>query len=311
MTWTLALLAATCTGLGGDGEPSLGRLVILGGGPTTPEVRAKTLELAGGPKARVLIVPFASNSPTAGENSANFWRDGGAENVGVLDLTDPAVARAEVARADLIWIRGGSQVLLMRTMADTGVPEAIRERFHRGGIVAGTSAGAAVMSAVMITGYAGRRGTPEGQLAKLGEGLGLWPEVIVDQHFVKRKRHERLKRAVLDHPELLGIGIDESTAVVVQGRSFEVIGPSEVIVFDARRPATTPPMAPAPEPAVATAEAPGVIDAAMVVLKAGMTFDLDRGILEATAPVTAAAPAAEPIAEAVAPTPALSPAMQD
>jgi cyanophycinase len=105
----------------------------------------------------------------------------------------------------------------------------IRERHARGMVAGGTSAGAAVMSKVMIAGDASKAGEPP----LIAEGLGLWPEAIVDQHFVARGREPRLRVAVKMHPELLGVGIDEGTAVLVRGNDFEVIGGS-VTVIDAR-----------------------------------------------------------------------------
>ena len=99
-------------------------------------------------------------------------------------------------------------------------------------MIGGTSAGAAVMSKVMITGTGDAK---DGKVAPpLGEGLGLWSGAIVDQHFVKRGRETRLRAAIQAHPELLGVGIDESTFVIVKGNEFEVGGKSTVLVLDAR-----------------------------------------------------------------------------
>ena len=190
----------------------------------------------------------------------------GASEVAILNPADPKGAVAAIDEADLIWVRGGNQNLLMDALAGTEIPEAIRRRFREGAVVGGTSAGAAVMSRVMIAG----RDPKDRNAPRLSEGLGLWPEVIVDQHFLRRMRLDRLTGAVLGHPDLVGVGIDESTAVVVSGRQFEVIGASEVVVLDARK-------ADKPNPTEA--------DLTKHVLKAGMTFDLDKGVLTASAPV--------------------------
>lgn len=208
-----------------------GRLVIIGGGAMDDDLRRRVLDLAGGTKARVVALPQASNDPNAGPLLVDRWTKAGAEHVTALDISDPQKAVETVARADLIWIRGGSQTRLMGALKGTGVPEAIRRRFRDGAIVAGTSAGAAVMSEMMIAGV--DRRPP--MHAIMGQGLGLWPEAIVDQHFDRRQREWRLKATVLEHPELLGVGIAESTAVVVSGREFEVLGPSTVVVLDARK----------------------------------------------------------------------------
>jgi cyanophycinase len=157
----------------------------------------------------------------------------------------------------------------MRALAKTDVPEAIRRRYMEGAIVGGTSAGAAVMSQVMIAGKSDLGSLTAGDTPTY-TGLGLWPDVIVDQHFLKRGRFSRLTTAVLDRPKLIGVGIDESTAVVVTGRTFEVIGRSNVVVVDARKATMT--HAKNGEPAAGA-------NLTMHVLRAGMRFDLDRGVV--------------------------------
>jgi cyanophycinase len=115
----------------------------------------------------------------------------------------------------------------------------IRERYVAGAVVGGTSAGAAVMSDLMITGEADLTGVGRGA-TKLAPGLGLWPGVIVDQHFLKRQRFNRLFAAVLDQPDHVGVGIDEETAVIVSAGRWEVIGRSQVLVLDARKARNAP-----------------------------------------------------------------------
>jgi cyanophycinase len=206
-------------------EQPRGALVIVGGGwPPPPEVLARALDLAGGPKARILVIPFASSSFTGG-GTAELWRRAGARNVAVLDRgQDRRSALREVQKADLLWFIGGDQSQLMDALDRLELVEAIRRRFQEGATVGGTSAGAAVMSRVMLT------GARDPSLAE-AEGLGLWPEVIVDQHYLKRNRRARLREAVLRHPNLIGVGIDEFGCVIVRGREFEVVGPGEVEVL--------------------------------------------------------------------------------
>jgi cyanophycinase len=91
-----------------------------------------------------------------------------------------------------------------------------------------------VISGVMITGEADLESVTAGR-TETADGIGLWPEVIVDQHFLKRQRVNRLIAAVLDHPSLVGVGIDEGTAVIVSGDDFEVLGRSSVVIIDARK----------------------------------------------------------------------------
>ena len=116
---------------------------------------------------------------------------------------------------------GGDQTRFMKAIEGTGLDEVIRARYRAGAIVGGTSAGAAVISEAMITGDADLQSLTARKTV-IAKGLGLWPEVIVDQHFLKRQRDNRLISAVIDHPTLVGVGIDESTAVIVHGASFDV-----------------------------------------------------------------------------------------
>ena len=137
-------------------------------------------------------------------------------------------------------------------------------RYRQGAVVGGTSAGAAVMSPLMMTGEADlesiRAGTTE-----LVPGIGLWHEVIVDQHFVRRQRWARLVSAVLDHPELVGVGIDERTAVEVEGRNWRVLGEGTVVIVDARR-AECAPANPGDRQAARGVQ--------MTILRAGDSFSL-------------------------------------
>jgi cyanophycinase len=258
----LTLLALTLLGV--EPDTPRGQLVIIGGGSAAEEIRRQTLELAGGPDAHVVVIGQASGDPEAGERAREKWIEAGAKKVTDLKLDDPAQAVAAVLDANLIYFRGGSQTKLMNALAGTGVPEAIRTRFRQGAVISGTSAGAAVMSHVMIAGNNRRDGTPW-----IAEGLGLWPDVIVDQHFLRRKRESRLRTAVLNRPDLIGVGIDEATAVLVSGRVFEVLGASSVVVMDARK-------AGAAVGAVGPGESP---DLQTFNLKAGMKYDLDKGVL--------------------------------
>lgn len=219
-----------------------GMLVIVGGGTTPEGLHGKMLELAGGAGVRVLVVPLASTSVPAVSGSVTAFRAAGGTQVEQISAVDPAKALAQVRAAEVIWFPGGSQTRLMESLRRLGVVEAIRERYAQGAVLGGTSAGAAVMSRVMIAGMEsdgrgdGKAKSKEerGMKPKMGEGLGLWPGVIVDQHFVRRGREPRLRAAVLAQPELLGVGIDESTFVLVQGSAFEVGGKSSVVVLDAR-----------------------------------------------------------------------------
>lgn len=210
-----------------------GTLVIVGGGNTGKEIVSKALTLAGGRDAIVAVLPQASAETDAGDSSVKMWLEAGAHEAVKVRLDDPAAATATLKRATLIWFPGGDQNRLMKAIDTAALGDLIRERYRAGATVGGTSAGAAVMSELMITGEADLQAIAAGK-TQIAPGLALWPDVIVDQHFVKRQRASRLISAILDHPDRVGVGIDESTAVIVHGSSFDVIGRSSVVVLDGR-----------------------------------------------------------------------------
>ncbi|MDZ4773484.1 MAG: cyanophycinase [Planctomycetota bacterium] len=218
-----------------DAARPKGVLIAVGGGGTTPEIIERALMQAGGKSAAMLIVAQASSDPKSGEESRTFWMEHGATNVSVLDVSDPVAALLAIEKAAFIWMPGGDQKRLLEALETAKLVDAIVKRFHEGAVVGGTSAGAAAMSKLMIMGgdKADLKSVKAGA-TQTTDGLGLWPEVILDQHFVQRQRFTRMLACVLDHPEAIGVGIDEKTAVVVSGRSFEVIGESTVLVVDAR-----------------------------------------------------------------------------
>jgi cyanophycinase len=242
-----------------------GHLVIVGGGGVPDTIAARAIALSGGASAVVAILPQASELKETGRESVDFWTRAGAGRAVEVDVTDRAAAMAAVKGATFIWFPGGDQNRLTEALKGSGLPEIILQRYAEGATVGGTSAGAAVMSAVMITGDADLQSITAGK-TKTAPGFGLLPGVIVDQHFQKRQRMNRLISAVLDHPKLVGVGIDEKTAIIVtRGRQFEVMGESSVVVIDARQ-------------AAVSVAADGALASGtglkLDVLKPGMTFDL-------------------------------------
>ncbi len=246
-----------------------GHLIIVGGGPMDPAITRKALSLSGGAKAHVLVIPFASSLADCGACSEAMWKDAGALHIAVLDLKDHKAALAAIRQADLIWMPGGDQSRLMEALKEHGFIQAIQQRLRDGATVGGTSAGAAVMSMTMLTADA-KIDRVTANTSRMAQGLGLWPDVIVDQHYLRRCRFNRLLGAVLNHPNKLGIGIDESTAVIVSGRTFEVIGQSNVMVIDARHTLEVP---------VRTGEPEGASNVALHLLRSGMTFNLEKGLV--------------------------------
>jgi cyanophycinase len=228
------LLTCLCASLPAQAEdtPPKGHLVVVGGGNVEDAVLKRALELAGGAQASIVILPQASELPESGEKSAEMWRSLGATSITVASDLRDAHTRDALAKAAFIWMPGGQQTRLMQELEGAEIPAILRARYKAGAVIGGTSAGAAVMSALMITGETDLESiTPEA--TKVAAGLGLWPEVIVDQHFLKRQRFNRLLAAVLDHPDKIGVGIDEGAAVFVSRDGWEVRG-GKVLVIDAR-----------------------------------------------------------------------------
>lgn len=243
---------------------SAGPIVAVGGGGTTPAIVARTLELAGGKNAIVAVLPQSSELPTAGDGSVKMWTEAGAKSVRVVSFDDRDAARVALREATLIWMPGGSQSRFMEQIAGTGLAEVIVERHRAGAVVGGTSAGAAVLSAEMITGDADLKSLKSGTTI-LKKGLGLLPDVIVDQHFLQRQRGNRLISGVLDHPTLIGVGIDEATAVIFEGTMMRVLGKSGVVVVDPR---------PATRERFAVGEVVAATGLRLSILREGMTYSL-------------------------------------
>ena len=232
------ILAALPAAAASPADPK-GHLVVVGGGGVPDVILKRALELAGGPASPIVVLPQASELADTGDVAADMWRKAGATTVTPLVMTDLPAARQAILAASLIWFPGGDQNRLMKALDGTGLPELIARRYQDSAVVGGTSAGAAVLSAIMLTGDADLLSMTVGA-TKTAPGLGLWPDVIVDQHFLKRQRHSRLISLVLEHPTLVGVGIDERTAAIVSGPRFEVIGESSVLVIDARRATVEP-----------------------------------------------------------------------
>lgn len=209
--------------------PLTGALVIAGGGKLPDGVRAEFSKLAGGAaKARIVVIPTASEDADKPDQAASYtkvWGDLKPLSVELLHTRDRTRADTEafvepLRQATAVWLSGGDQSRLTEAYRGTRVEAELRALLARGGVVGGTSAGAAVMSDPMITGGS--------KVATLGRGFGLLPGVVCDQHFVARGRIDRLRGVLAAHPEYVGLGIDEATAVVVTGRSIRVVGDSTV-----------------------------------------------------------------------------------
>lgn len=232
-----------------------GNLVIVGGGPEASGVMPRFVQLAGGRgRARIAVLPMASMAATErGTEMAARLQTLGAETQ-VFDLTREEAESEDLAQQLYeftgFWFSGGDQSKLTAVLLATPSLATIHQRYREGAVVGGTSAGAAVMSNAMLTGKR-KNADPATEdnggfppIARhsfeLSPGLGFLPGTIVDQHFQRRARQNRLLSAVLERPDLVGVGIDESTAVLVRpdGR-WEIMGESSVQVIDARRASIT------------------------------------------------------------------------
>ncbi len=210
--------------------------MIVGGGRVTVEIERQFMKLAGGKSARIVVIPTASMYADQPEEERGFlkrWQALGAASVRLLHTRNREEANRHefvqpLREATAVWISGGDQSRLTESYRGTAVQRELQQLLQRGGVIGGTSAGAAIMSEDMITG-----GT---RVAKIGKGLGLLPDVVIDQHFLKRDRAQRLLGVLQSKKAHVGIGIDEATAVVVRGRALEVVGDSYVIVFTASDP---------------------------------------------------------------------------
>ncbi len=150
-------------------------------------------------------------------------------------MPETSILADRVRSAGGIFFSGGDQRRITEALLGTLVGDAVQQAHHRGAVIGGTSAGTACQSPLMITGD-GDFTVITADNVELWEGLGLFPGVIVDQHFVARGRHNRLISVVLEHPELLGVGVDEATAVWVRPNgTFEVLGEGWVVVYDASK----------------------------------------------------------------------------
>jgi cyanophycinase len=209
----------------------IGALLLCGGGPLPETLLDKFFELGQARSGSLVIIPSASSAADMGDFTYNVdqWKNFPWASIQVLHARD----RQEIERnanfvkpleqATAVWISGGDQRRLAERYLGTPVEAALKSVVKRGGIVGGTSAGSAIASRVMISG--GR------QQPVIAHGLDLLPGAIIDQHFSQRQRYERLASAVKQHPDRVGIGIDESTALVVSEKQARVLGAGSVYVY--------------------------------------------------------------------------------
>jgi len=216
--------------------PERGTLLVVGGAMQSEEIYKAFIDLAGGPDAHLVMVPTAGGEAEYDHRypGLDAWRAHGARNITVLHTHDPAEADTEafvepLLSADGVFFFGGRQWLLADAYGGTLAEEAFRAVLDRGGVVGGTSAGASIQGSFLV------RGDTRTNQILMGDrqrGFGYLRDVGIDQHVLRRNRHFDLLELIERRPEILGIGIDEDTAIVVRGDRFNVIGRSYVLIYD-------------------------------------------------------------------------------
>ena len=232
---SLCLSGPLCQEVG----PTNGALVIVGGAMNDPAILERFIQLAGGLDAPIVIIPTAGGR----EDYDMYWsglqvfREAGLTRLSLLHTTDPQVADTPefvrpLQEARAVFFSGGRQWRLADAYLNTRTHEELFALLARGGVIGGSSAGATIQGSFLV------RGDTQGNALMIGDhtqGMGFLKNVAIDQHLLKRNRHFDMLPVILQHPELLGIGIDEDTAIVVQRNRFEVLGQGYVAIYDNQR----------------------------------------------------------------------------
>ncbi|MBS1824495.1 MAG: cyanophycinase [Acidobacteria bacterium] len=219
--------------------PSRGSLVVVGGGTMPPALIHRFLDLGGGKNAPFVFIPTAGDADQYDEKwlGTKFLSKAGAEHITILHTRDRKVADSEefvapIRKAGGVWFGGGRQWRLVDSYLNTRTHKELWKLLDRGGVIGGSSAGATIQGSYLV------RGAREGNTIMMApgyeQGMGFLRNVAVDQHLLKRNRQDDLVPVIAKHPHLLGIGIDEGTAIIVQGDTAEVMGDSKVAVYDAK-----------------------------------------------------------------------------
>lgn len=233
--WIFILILASSKGAQEFGPPR-GSLVIVGGALKDQAILEKFMDLAGGCDMPIVVIPTAGG----GDQYDQYWRglqrfkDAGATNLTVLHTRDRNVADSEgfiqpIREARGVWFSGGRQWRLADSYLHTKTHLALVELLDRGGVIGGSSAGATIQGSYLA------RGDTKTNTIMMGdheEGMAFLKYTAIDQHLLKRNRQFDLIEIIEAHPELLGIGIDENTAIIVQGDRFEVMGKGYVAIYD-------------------------------------------------------------------------------
>lgn len=216
--------------------PSNGTLIILGGGDLSESLIKRFIQIGGGLDAPMVIIPTADGQDNYNDNfgEAGMLKKIGATNVKVLHTTDREIANTEsfvepLIDAKVVWFSGGRQWRLIDAYKNTLTEKMLWKVLENGGVIGGSSAGATIQGSFLV------RGDTRNNQIMMGdhqEGFGFLKNTAIDQHVLARNRHFDMIEILTQRPEVLGIGIDESTGIIVNGNQFEVIGESYVVVYD-------------------------------------------------------------------------------
>jgi len=234
-------------------------------------------QLAGGANARIAIVPTASSIESAGERYKAIFLGMGVASASVIFIESRDDANGDapldlLGEATGIFLTGGNQVRLSSIVGGTEAARLVKARHNAGAIVAGTSAGASILSSHMVA-FGASGETPRQRMASMVAGFGLVPDLIIDQHFSQRDRIGRLLALVASNPGLLGVGVDEDTAALIGHNGvLEVIGRSSVTIVDGTHMFS--------DIFQVKAHGPITVSGAVLhVLTAGRRFDINRRVM--------------------------------
>lgn len=219
--------------------PARGSLVVVGGGTMPDTIVSRFLDLGGGKNAPFVFIPTAGEIDKYDDGwlQRQFLAKAGVPHVTLLHTRDRKLADSEeftapIRKAGGVWFGGGRQWRLVDSYLNTRTHKELWRLLERGGVIGGSSAGATIQGSYLV------RGAREGNTVMMAPGyetgMGFLRNVAVDQHLLKRNRQDDLVPVIEKHRHLLGIGIDENTAIVVQGDTAEVIGASKVAIYDAK-----------------------------------------------------------------------------